>query len=237
MYREEGKMNKIFEKILNEISLDSRVSDGIFNIENNEHMEVFREYFIKKGHEKSLVNEFSNLVLEKGNFPERQAYNKETGILVTFPTPTYKAAAIKRGTHVEEDPMKTNSNLFSDPSKTTSPTTVKDNEPKTEPKTSLPVSQASAAPSAGSESPPSQVQPQTTAAPQQTPVSTPDSEPVKEPTELPPPKIIPPIEKEANKQAIKAMLKGDDYMLQEIVEFINYNAPHIMEEIKKKLKT
>ena len=148
-------------------------------------------------------------------------------------------ASKKRGTHFEKDPMKGKSNLFSDNPETTPPEDApgKSNEPKVEPKTNLPVSQASAAPSPDSEAPEGQVQPQTTAAPQQTPVSTSttDDKPVNEPTELPPPKIVPPAEKEANKTAIKAMLKGDDYMLEQVADFVRFNAPHIMEEIKKKL--
>jgi len=228
---------KILDKILNEISLDSRIKDGMFSVENNDHMEVFREYFINKGHEKSLVNEFSNLVLEKGQYPERQAFNQK-GILVTFPTPEYKANAIKKGTHFEKDPTKGQSNLFSQHPETTPPASApgKKDEPKTEPKTNLPVSQASTAPSPDSDAPAAaQVQPQTTAAPQQTPVSTPAAEPVKEPTELPPPKIVPPAEREANKVAIKKMLKGDDYMLEEVIEFVRFNAPYLMEEIKNKI--
>ncbi len=231
-----NKMDKIFEKVLNEISLDPKIKDGIFHIDNNEHMEVFREYFIKRGHEKSLVNEFSNLVLEKGNFPERQAYNKETGILVTFPTPSYKAAAIKRGTHVEEDPMKKNSNLFSDPSEPKS-TAIAVGDNKTQPKTNLPISQASTNPY--DETPSTDVQVKTTAAPQQTPQPTPvvDPELTKKSTELPPPELKSPSEIEANKQAIKTMLKGDDYMLDEIVDWFIYNAPeYLMEHVDDHLK-
>jgi hypothetical protein len=183
-----------------------------------------------------LVNEFSNLVLEKGQYPERQAFNQK-GILVTFPTPEYKADAIKRGTHFEKDPTKGQSNLFSDQPKSQAPESTPPSKepPKTsEPKTSLPVSQASTTPS-GTDSPETtNIQPQTTAAPQQTPVSTPAAEPVKEPTELPP-VIAPPAEREANKVAIKAMLKGDDYMLEQIIDFVRYNAPHIMEEVKRKI--
>ncbi len=225
---------KLLNKILNEVSLDDRVKDGMFNIEENSHMEALREYLSNKGIDEASVKEFSNTVLE-GKYPERQAYNAK-GILVTFPTPEYKAEAIKRGTHFEKDPTKGQSNLFSDQPKPSAPQSTppsKDEPPKTsEPKTSLPVSQASTTPPApGTNDTDTQVQPQTTAAPQQTPVSTPAAEP----TELPPPKIVPPAEKEANKVAIKAMLKGDDYMLEQVTDFIIYNAPHIMEEVRKRI--
>jgi len=231
--------NKTLDKILNEVSLDQRVTDGIFRIENNDHMEVFREYFITRGIDESLVCEFSNRVLE-GKYPERQAYNAK-GILVTFPTPEYKADAIKRGTHFEENPVKNQSNLFSEPSSSPTPapkgsSDTKSEEPKTsQPKTNLPVSQASTTPASSDTESPEQIQAQTTAAPQQTPVSTQPAEPVEEPTTLPDPPEKSSAEKEADKNAIKQMLKGDDYMLEEVAEFIRYNAPHIMETIKKKL--
>ena len=101
---------KLLEKILSEVSLDERVGDGMFNIEEDAHMEALRDYLTKKGIDEESVKSFSNKVLE-GKYPERQAYNAK-GILVTFPTPEYKQAAIKRGTHFEEDPMKKASNIF-----------------------------------------------------------------------------------------------------------------------------
>jgi len=231
---------KLLDKIVNDVSLDERVSDGMFNIEEDSHMEALREYLSKKGLDEASVRSFSNRVLE-GKYPERQAYNAK-GILVTFPTPEYKAEAIKRGTHFEKDPTKGQSNLFagndaSAAPKTTPPAGESDKkEPApSQPKTSLPVSQASDTPTDGETSEP-QVQAQTTAAPQQTPVSVPSAEPVKEPTELPLPQPKSPNEKEADKNAIKTMLKGDDYMLEEVSEYIRFNAPHIMERIKEKLK-
>lgn len=232
---------KLIDKILNEVSLDERVSDGMFNIEESLHMEALRDYLSKKGMDEDAVKTFSNRVLE-GKYPERQAYNAK-GILVTFPTPEYKAEAIKRGTHFEKDPTKGQSNLFGDPaSKTPNAVPVAGDAEKkspavdkSEPKTNLPVSQASSTPTDTNDTQPAAAQPQTTAAPQQTPVSTPAAEPVKEPTDLPLPPAKSTAEKEADKNAIKTMLKGDDYMLDEVMEFITHNAPHIMETIKKKL--
>ena len=106
-------MNKLLNKIISEVSLDERVSDGMFNIEEDAHMEALRDYLTKKGIDEESVRDFSNKVLE-GKYPERQAYNAK-GILVTFPTPEYKQQAIKRGTHFEEDPNRKMSNIFSFP--------------------------------------------------------------------------------------------------------------------------
>jgi len=103
-------MSDLIEKILMETCLDERVSDGIFEISNNSHMEAMRDYLLKKGVSNELVLEFSNLVMEKGKHPEKQAYNVKTGLLITFPTPAYKARAIAAGTHSEQKP--TQSNLF-----------------------------------------------------------------------------------------------------------------------------
>ncbi len=230
---------KLLEKIINDVSLDERVSNGMFSIEEDAHMDALREYLSKKGLDEESVRSFSNRVLE-GKYPERQAYNAK-GILVTFPTPEYKAEAIKRGTHFEKDPTKGQSNLFGGggnpaPASPKAGESDKKEPAPAQPKTSLPVSQATDTPSPDGDVSAQPVQAQTTAAPKQKPVSTPVDEPAKEPTDLPPPPQKSPAEKEADKNAIKTMLKGDDYMLEEVAEFVRYNAPHIMEEIKKKLK-
>ena len=232
-------MNKKFlEKILTEVSLDYRVKDGMFNIEENDHMEALRDYLTEKGIDEEEVKKFSNKVLE-GKYPERQAYNTK-GILVTFPTPEYKADAIKRGTHFEDDPTKKASNIFSEPAAPSpapekKPAAEPEQKSKTEPKTNLPVSQA-APPSADATATEKPVQAKTTAAPQQTPAATPSAEPIKEPDELPLPPPKSPAEKEADKNAIKTMLKGDDYMLDEVVQYIMFNAPpYMIDKIKKLL--
>lgn len=229
-------MSKLLDKIINEVALDPKVKDGMFNIEENDHMEALRDYLTKKGIDEESVKTFSNKVLE-GKYPERQAFNAK-GILVTFPTPEYKKEAIARGTHFEEDPTKKASNLFGGGGgkpKPSAPPPAEKEPPKTdkaspEPKTNLPVSQANTPPPGG-ESPTAPVaQPQTTAAPQQTPVSSPAAEPIKEPTDLPLPPVKSPAEKQADKNAIKTMLKGDDYMLEEMVNWFMYNAPEYLKE-------
>lgn len=216
---------RLIDKILSEVSLDPRIHDGIFSLEENDHMDILREYLVSRGIDESSVIEFCNKVLE-GKYPERQAYNKN-GILVTFPTPEYKKNAIAAGTHFEQDPTKGMSNLFQTPGGASK---KKEEEPPAEEpkakgaaKTQLPVSQA----------PPSQTEPQaaepqaqTTSAPMPTPEPQAAPAPT-EPTELPPPPQKSPKEKYADKEAIKALLKGDDYMLERFSTFIAENAERL----------
>lgn len=211
--------SSIIEKILNDVSLDPRITDGVFLLEENSHMDVLREYLVNKGIDEETVREYTNLVLD-GKYPERQAYN-QNGILVTFPTPEYKQRAIQRGTHFEKDPTKGKPNLsFGDQQggeqAPQAPQADKGGESAT--KTNLPLSQAG---TAGTPQPDTSkgeepdTTPQTQAAPQQ--VQSPE-EPVAEPEEpAPPPPPPSPEEKEANKAAIKKIFKGDDYMLEGIL--------------------
>ena len=74
------KINKIVSDfLLSELCLDNRVEDGIFDIFNNDHMDVLREKLVEMGIPKSEVVELANNVTE-GKYPERQAYNAN-GIL------------------------------------------------------------------------------------------------------------------------------------------------------------
>lgn len=77
-------MNTIVEKFLNKISLDERISNGTFEIDNNNHLDIFQEYLQNMEASKEESITARNRMLE-GRFPERQAYNNN-GILVTFPT-------------------------------------------------------------------------------------------------------------------------------------------------------
>ena len=97
-------MSDVIDQILLEVSLDDRVS-GIFLMENNDHMDALREYLIEHGIPKQEVLEMTNAMLE-GNYPERQAFQKDTGILVTWPSPEYKAKAFKEnpGKYTDQDP-------------------------------------------------------------------------------------------------------------------------------------
>lgn len=231
--------DRIIEKVLNDISIDPRIEDGIFDIKKNEHIGYLCEYLIGKGIDHEIVYEFTDMLLEKGKFPERQAYNRN-GILVTFPTPDYKKEAIKAGTHFEQDPTKGRPNLFQNqPAPTTEPPKSGADTPT---KTNLPVSTSTASPPPAEKSgeepsaEPAQKMPNafTTAAPQQAP----SEEEPKEPTELPAPKAKSPGEREADKNVIKKMLKGDDYMLERVVEFVMSSGhPFLIEQINSRVKT
>jgi len=225
-------MSKLIDRILNEISLDDRIPNGIFDIAEDTHMDVLREYLTSKGIEEEAVKEFCNRVVE-GKYPERQAYNAK-GILVTFPTPEYKAKAIGKGTHFEKNPTKAAPNIFGGaeaPQQAPAPAGGGQPPPPTG-KTSLPLSQAQTAapPQPGqSEPPPDQPTPTTTAAPQATSTA---AEPPPEPTELPPVPTKSPAEKEANKKAIKAMMKSSDSYLEEVAEWLTETRPrHLLGRI------
>ena len=99
-------MSRIIDNVFAEVCLDERISDGIFRLEEENHMNALRDYFIKRGITKEDAIHVTNRMVE-GKFPERQAFNAD-GILCTFPTPKHKAAAIKRGTHFEENPAPQN---------------------------------------------------------------------------------------------------------------------------------
>ncbi len=236
----------LMEKVLNEVSLDPRIRDGVFSIEENSHMDVLREYFIGRGIDESSAIEYCNLVLE-GKYPERQAYNQK-GILVTFPTAEYKQRAIERGTHFEKDPTKGQSNLFGQPGKPATPAGQQAPQPPAEapqqgatapatPVTNLPLSQTPppTTPPEGQNGKPEQTPqpPATAAAPVQVPTA--PSEPVvqpEEPAPEPPPKS--PAEKDADEKTIKQMLRGDDYMLEQVVKYIVAVNPNIIENLRKK---
>jgi len=228
-------MTTIIEKILNQVSVDPRVKDGVFEISCNEHMEALRDYLTKKGIPTKEVVEFSNKVLE-GKYPERQAYNKD-GLLVTFPTPEYKQRAIQRGTHFEKKPAP-QTNLFGQPPEGGTPT--KEEPPKDSPgaeqkppTTSLPIS------SVASEKP-AEV-PATPEAPAPTnvvSVDAPAAEPEPEPTKLPPPEPKSSAEKKADSTVIKKILQSDDSLLQEVSTWIENNGPqYILDALKNHPKS
>lgn len=87
-----------------EVCLDSRIESGIIDVNNILHREIIAERLIDDGVDITTVTKMINeLAIRDGKYPDRQAYNKE-GWLVTFPSPEYKNAAIKRGTHFANDP-------------------------------------------------------------------------------------------------------------------------------------
>lgn len=93
--------------LLLKVCCDTRIKNSIFNIKDPNHVFVLQEYLIKElNNTEAAINEVALLTskfFEAGNFPDRQAYNKD-GILVTFPSPEYKKRAIDKGTHFAENP-------------------------------------------------------------------------------------------------------------------------------------
>lgn len=103
-----------FKSIINDICCDSRIKDGVLDINNPEHVFVLQEYLEKSGYGIYEVVEKTATLFEAGRFPERQAYNKD-GILVTFPSKEYRDRAVNKGTHFAENPKKTQANIFNVP--------------------------------------------------------------------------------------------------------------------------
>jgi len=97
-------MSNIAERVFRDVCLDERIKDGIFNLEEQEHMDALRDYFIKKGITREAAIHVTNRMVE-GKYPERQAWRRD-GILVTFPTPQHKAKAMAKdpGKYTDKDP-------------------------------------------------------------------------------------------------------------------------------------
>lgn len=104
-------MKEIYNKVLEAVAIDPRLDTGIFDVLNNDHLSIFREYLVKEGVAEETAIAASNKLAEAGRFPERQAYNKD-GLLVTFPSPEHKQRAIARGTHFEKNPKTAQVNIF-----------------------------------------------------------------------------------------------------------------------------
>lgn len=130
-------MKELYNNVLDEVSRDPRLDTGIFNVLNNTHLEIFREYLSKENVSESIIIQASNKLAESGKHPERQAYNLD-GLLVTFPTPEYKQRAIQRGTHFEKNPKLADVNIFDAPAAGTQPATNTTPPETTAPPTTTP---------------------------------------------------------------------------------------------------
>lgn len=99
-------MSNLLDKVFAEVCLDERISDGVFRMEETEHMNALRDYFVKKGLAKEESVHVTNRMVE-GRFPDRQAYRTEDGILVTWPSPKHKQKAMREnpGKYVEKNPF------------------------------------------------------------------------------------------------------------------------------------
>jgi hypothetical protein len=100
------------EKFINNILLEwsLRSDSGMPDLDDS-GVNALYSSLISNGLNEELSYGITSLIAEKGKYPERQAYNKN-GLLVTFPTPEYKARAIAKGTHFEKNPKVGQSNLF-----------------------------------------------------------------------------------------------------------------------------
>lgn len=98
-------MSNIVDRVFAEVCLDERITDGIFRMEEQSHMDALREYFIKKGIPKEVAVRVTNHMIE-GKHPERQAWRTEDGILVTWPSQKHKAKAMAENPskYTEKDP-------------------------------------------------------------------------------------------------------------------------------------
>ncbi len=86
------------------MSLDAGVESGIVDFTNEQHVELLAMHLFDRGANAQIVAEVVNkIAIRDGKYPDRQAFNKD-GWLVTFPSPEYKQAAIKKRTHFESDP-------------------------------------------------------------------------------------------------------------------------------------
>jgi hypothetical protein len=102
------EVTKFIENLLNEVCLDDRIPSGVFDINKSEHRGILKECAANMVNDEfaTELSEVLQSLEEKGNFPERQAYNKD-GILVTFPDKESKDAAIARGSHQDSPPIGT----------------------------------------------------------------------------------------------------------------------------------
>lgn len=98
-------MSNIVDRVFAEVCLDERITDGVFRMDEEEHMNALRDYFIKKGITKEAAIHVTNRMIE-GKYPDRQAWRTEDGILVTWPSPKHKAKAMAENPkkYTEKDP-------------------------------------------------------------------------------------------------------------------------------------
>ena len=172
-------MSDILDQMLAEVCLDERVPDGIFDMSNNAHMDALRETMVDKFSVSLNDARGVHNKMVEGKYPERQAYNKD-GLLVTFPTPQYKAKAISRGTHFEQDPTKGAPNVFGGGEQQPAQGQPAQGQPSADPTTSpaSEVPQQNIFPTGG--------EPKQSATPAATPPSQPAATPPSQPAATPP---------------------------------------------------
>lgn len=109
-------MSNVLDRVFAEVCLDERIADGVFRMDETEHMNALRDYFVKKGITKEAAIAVTNRMVE-GKYPDRQAYRKEDGILVTWPSPKHKHKAMHEnpGKYVEQNPFPKRSEPVEEP--------------------------------------------------------------------------------------------------------------------------
>ena len=203
-------MSQIIDHILSSVCLDERVTDGIFRLGEESHMNALRDHLVKRGLALEDAISVTNRMLE-GKYPERQAYRKEDGILVTWPSPKHKQKSMAEnpGKYVEENPMP-----------------KKEPEPEPEPKTDL---------TPPSPAPPTEPDPKGIDQGGQLMAIEPPRgpEPPPAPPSPPEPPVTPPKTPEeiaAQKAVVQQMIKTDDTAITQL------NPPPIPENCVKQLR-
>jgi hypothetical protein len=71
-------MSQVIDRIFAEVCLDERVSDGIFKLDQEEHMNALRDYFVKKGLTKEqsvhVTNQWLKASIRNAKLLTRTAY-------------------------------------------------------------------------------------------------------------------------------------------------------------------
>jgi hypothetical protein len=229
-------MSNIVDNVFAEVCLDERISDGIFRLDEEEHMNALRDYFIKRGITREAAVRVTNRMVE-GRFPERQAYNKD-GILVTFPTPQHKQKAIQRGTHFEKNPAPQNvtppkgpAPEEPNPSDKVPVDVKKDEEPEEEP------SGGKSLPTSSEEEPGGN--PKIKQGEKELEIEPPRGEEKPEPPPIPTSPTPPPVPRTperiaAEKEVIKQIMNTDDSALTKIEPQLTKECRHQLNELYKK---
>jgi hypothetical protein len=215
--------SRTLDRIFNEVCLDERITDGIFRMEEEKHMDALRDYFVKKGITKEAAVNVTNRMVE-GKYPDRQAWRKEDGILVTWPSPQHKRKAMQEnpGKYTEQDPR---------PQREEPPTEREPSRPaKDEP---LPKSDADL------DEPEDKKEPTIFQGDKELDVEPPRGE--EKPKEVPPPAapVAPPIPRTpqrvaAEKEVAKQIFKGDDTVLSNVANPLTETCKQQLNELYKK---
>lgn len=230
-------MSNVLDRVFAEVCLDERISDGVFRMDEESHMEALRDYFLKKGIAREAVVHVTNRMVE-GRFPDRQAYRKEDGILVTWPSPQHKQKAMQKtpGKYTEQNP---NPNKDSKPEQKTAP-------PGSKPEPGeVPSSQGKSQPSGPKSTPKDDNEegdgeektPNIFSGDNQLAVEPPQSAatpqaPPKAPSQLQSPRT--PERIAAEKEIVQQIMKTDDTVLSNVADPITEECRHQLNELYKK---